>query len=111
MLERRMENPAATKESPAIVLNGTAPRVDQVGAPAIAGAAEGAVNVEDVDPLETREWMESFEAVVRHGGRARGLFLLQQLEQQAQHLGIASHIAPYSTYRNTIALDEQAPHA
>jgi pyruvate dehydrogenase E1 component len=102
-----MENPAA-KKPPADVLNRIDPSFDQIGT--FAGAGKAAVKDEDVDPLETREWSEAFEAVVQHGGRERGLYLLRQLEQQAQDLGIASHIAPYSAYRNTISLDEQAPH-
>ena len=40
----------------------------------------------------------------------RGLFLLKKLEEQAQHLGIIAHVQPYSAYRNTIPLEEQAPY-
>lgn len=71
---------------------------------------DGAVKREDADPLETREWLDAFESVVRSAGRERGLFLLKQLEMQARDLGIASHTAPYSAYRNTIPLNEQVPH-
>ena len=49
---------------------------------------------EDSDPQETREWLESLEAVVRDAGRARGRFLLKRLEEQAQHLGIVERIPP-----------------
>ena len=65
---------------------------------------------EDQDPLETREWIEALEAVVRSGGEERGRFLLKQLEMQAQQLGIGGHVPPYSAYRNTIALHRQAAH-
>ena len=61
----------------------------------------------DSDPIETREWVESLEAVVRSSGNERGLFLLQQLEEQAQQLGIVTHVQPYSAYRNTIPLESQ----
>ncbi|MBI3523856.1 MAG: alpha-ketoglutarate dehydrogenase [Betaproteobacteria bacterium] len=64
-------------------------------------------NLLDSDPLETREWLESLEAVVRESGQERGLFLLQQLEEQAQQLGIVAHVQPYSAYRNTISLENQ----
>ena len=40
----------------------------------------------DSDPEETREWLEALKAAVASGGRDRGLFLLTQLEQQAQQL-------------------------
>ena len=61
----------------------------------------------DSDPIETSEWIESLEAVVRGAGNERGLFLLQRLEEQAQQLGIITHVQPYSAYRNTIALENQ----
>jgi pyruvate dehydrogenase E1 component len=64
----------------------------------------------DSDPLETREWLESLEAVVQVGGRERGLFLLERLEDRAQELGMAANRPPYSAYRNTISLEQQAAH-
>lgn len=64
----------------------------------------------DDDPGETRDWLEALEAVVAHGGEARGLYLLKQLEAQAQQLGIVANVSPYSAYRNTIPLEKQIPH-
>ena len=64
----------------------------------------------DVDPAETREWLESLEAVVQRAGEARGLYLLKQLEGQAQQLGIIGNVPPYSAYRNSIPLERQAAH-
>ena len=64
----------------------------------------------DADPEETREWLEALEAVVKRLGKARGVFLLQQLEEQARQLDILTHALPYSSYRNTIALEQQAVH-
>jgi pyruvate dehydrogenase E1 component len=65
---------------------------------------------QDSDPAETREWLESLEAVVLRAGEARGRYLLQQLESQAQQLGIVANVPPYSAYRNTIPLEHQTPH-
>jgi pyruvate dehydrogenase E1 component len=65
---------------------------------------------EDSDPQETREWLESLEAVVTRAGEARGLYLLKQLEAQAQQLGIVANVSPYSAYRNSIPLEHQSPH-
>jgi pyruvate dehydrogenase E1 component len=65
---------------------------------------------EDSDPQETREWLESLEAVVTRAGEARGLYLLKQLEAQAQQLGIVANVSPYSAYRNSIPLEHQRPH-
>jgi pyruvate dehydrogenase E1 component len=67
-------------------------------------------DAQDQDPLETREWLESLEAVVARAGKERGRFLMKELELHAQQLGVATLIAPYSSYRNTIALQEQRIH-
>lgn len=61
----------------------------------------------DTDPQETQEWLEALRAVIEAEGSERGLFLLEQLEAQAQNLGLFPHAHPYSAYRNTIALDKQ----
>ncbi len=64
----------------------------------------------DADPEETREWLQALEAVVQRFGKARGVFLLKQLEDQARQLDILTHTLPYSSYRNTISLEQQAVH-
>jgi len=61
----------------------------------------------DPDPVETREWAQALEAVVHHCGEARALFLLQELRERGQELGIISHVPPFSAYRNTIPVDRQ----
>jgi pyruvate dehydrogenase E1 component len=65
---------------------------------------------EDSDPAETQEWLEALESVVQHCGEARGRFLLQRLEAQAQQMGIAAAGSAYSAYRNSISLEKQTPH-
>ena len=69
-----------------------------------------ATTAADADPTETQEWLDALEAVVRRHGKARGVFLLSQLEEQARQLDILTHALPYSSYRNTIALEQQAVH-
>jgi pyruvate dehydrogenase E1 component len=64
----------------------------------------------DPDPLETREWLESFEAVVRESGPERGGFLLDCLEEYRRAQGLATVAQPYSAYRNTIPLQKQGAH-
>ena len=61
----------------------------------------------DSDPQETREWLDALQAVVAGAGPARGLYLIEQLEEQAQQLGIVPHMQPFSAYRNTIGLERQ----
>ena len=65
---------------------------------------------DDIDPQETREWADALEAVVRHGGPGRGMFLLKRLEEQAQQIGVVAHVPPYSAYQNTIPLNQQGPY-
>jgi pyruvate dehydrogenase E1 component len=64
----------------------------------------------DVDPEETREWLDALAAVVRRHGKARGVYLLSQLEEEARDLDILTHALPFSSYRNTIPLEQQAVH-
>jgi len=61
----------------------------------------------DPDPQETREWLDALQAVVADAGAPRGLFLIEQLEELAQQLGIVPHMQPFSAYRNTIPLQRQ----
>ncbi len=64
----------------------------------------------DQDPAETRDWLSSLSSVVAAAGAERGRFLLNALEQHAQELGVVFRAPPYSAYRNTIPLAEQAAH-
>ncbi|MFZ1430961.1 MAG: alpha-ketoglutarate dehydrogenase [Geminicoccaceae bacterium] len=64
----------------------------------------------DVDPVETQEWIDSLAAVAQLVGQDRALYLLRQLEEQGQQLGIISNVPPYSAYRNTIPLERQGPY-
>src|SRR4051794_33564810 len=58
--------------------------------------------LEDSDPLETREWLDSLSSVVHFSGRKRGLDLLGALSRHAQNLGLTAASQSYSAYRNTI---------
>ena len=61
----------------------------------------------DNDAEETREWLDALQAVVAQGGPARGLYLIEQLEEAALQLGIVPHMQPFSAYRNTIGVERQ----
>jgi len=64
----------------------------------------------DPDPIETREWLESFQAVVQRGGPQRAAFLLQQLQSWAQAGGIHLPNCFNTPYINTIPADRQPPY-
>ena len=61
----------------------------------------------DLDPEETREWLEALQAVVAGAGPDRALYLIEQLQQQAQQQGMVPHSQPFSAYRNSIPLQRQ----
>jgi pyruvate dehydrogenase E1 component len=64
-------------------------------------------DVPDADPQETRDWIESLDAVIRAEDSSRALFLLRQLDEHAKELGLVAAAAPFSAYRNTIPLERQ----
>ena len=64
----------------------------------------------DIDPLETREWLDALSGVVDCAGPQRAGFLLEQLGQHAGHLGLDHRAHPYSAYQNTIPAHAQPPY-
>jgi pyruvate dehydrogenase E1 component len=64
-------------------------------------------SVMDEDELETREWLESFDSVVRLGGANRALYLMHELENEMRRRGLSAATVSYSAYRNTIPLNQQ----
>src|ERR1700683_2178044 len=62
---------------------------------------------EDSDIAETREWLQSFDALIHAQDPARAVFLLRRLEARAMELGLLAAAAPYSAYRNTLPLPRQ----
>ena len=61
----------------------------------------------DIDPEETREWLDALQAVVAGAGPDRALYLIEQLQDQAQQQGMVPHSQPFSAYRNSIPLERQ----
>ncbi len=70
---------------------------------------ETITNIPDKDPVETREWLESVDAVVEYDGRDRMSFLLDQAIDHAQDYGVKVSAGLSTPYVNTIPVDEQAP--
>lgn len=60
----------------------------------------------DVDPVETQEWLESFQSAHLQDPK-RALYLLQRIDQYAKECGLIGSSIPYSSYRNTIPLEQQ----
>ena len=66
--------------------------------------------LEDTDPHETQEWLESLEYVLEHHGRERVQFLLQRLEERAQRAGVQAPYEANTPYINTIPVEQQKPY-
>lgn len=63
---------------------------------------------DDVDPEETREWLEAFESVVEHEGMERARFLLEKLTEKGRLSGV--NLSRLNTpYINTIPVRDEAP--
>ena len=56
----------------------------------------------DIDPGETREWLESFDAAVDHDGRQRARFLLLKLLERARERQVGVPALRSTDYINTI---------
>ena len=62
---------------------------------------------EDLDPIETREWLESIDSVLSQHGPERAHFLLNQMIDFARRSGAYLPYAPNTAYLNTIATSRQ----
>jgi pyruvate dehydrogenase E1 component len=61
----------------------------------------------DIDPVETREWEESLDAVIEQEGPTRARYLLAKLLQRAQTAGLGVPGPVTTPYVNTIPLEDQ----
>jgi len=61
----------------------------------------------DLDPVETREWLDALQAVLANDGTQRGAFILQQLINKANSEGVKLTSSINTPYRNTIKTHEE----
>jgi pyruvate dehydrogenase E1 component len=64
----------------------------------------------DVDPVETREWLDSLDSVLEFDGTDRAFFLLDELIGEARRNGAPVPYSANTPYLNTIPPDKQQPH-
>jgi pyruvate dehydrogenase E1 component len=60
------------------------------------------MKLEDVDPVETREWIESIDSVLKTQGAERAHYLLEQLIDHTRRSGAYLPFRPNTAYLNTI---------
>ena len=63
----------------------------------------------DLDPQETREWLDALAEVLAREGEGRAKYLLKRLTEAARGLGVDVARGLTTPYRNTIPLERQAP--
>jgi pyruvate dehydrogenase E1 component len=68
-----------------------------------------ASNHEDLDPAETREWLDALEAVIETEGPDRAHYLIEKLVDKARRSGINLPYKANTAYINTIPPHMQAP--
>jgi pyruvate dehydrogenase E1 component len=61
------------------------------------------MKLEDVDPIETREWIESIDSVLKTQGAERAHYLLEQLIDYTRRSGKYLPFRPNTAYVNTIS--------
>ena len=60
------------------------------------------MKLEDLDPIETREWIESIDSVLKTQGAERAHYLLEQLIDHTRRSGAYLPFRPNTAYLNTI---------
>ncbi|VUD68259.1 Pyruvate dehydrogenase E1 component [Thalassocella blandensis] len=66
--------------------------------------------LEETDALETQEWLEALESVVRYNGSERASYLLSQLANNATKAGVKLPSAITTPYVNSIPVKEEKRH-
>ncbi len=61
----------------------------------------------DTDPTETREWLDSLDAVVETSGKPRARFLMSKLIERARELQVGHPASVSTPYVNTIPPEEE----
>ncbi len=63
--------------------------------------------LQDIDAIETKEWLDALKSVVRHAGKDRAAELLKSLSESAVNHGIEQPSSIRTPYRNTIPADKE----
>lgn len=63
----------------------------------------------DIDPIETKEWLEALDSVLSKEGEERASYLLDCLAKHANSKGTQAPYSITTVYRNTIPTDKEAP--
>ena len=62
----------------------------------------------DIDPQETKEWLQAMQAILERDGEARAHYIIEQLIHNARLAGVNLPFRNTTAYVNTIPVDEEA---
>ncbi len=65
---------------------------------------------EDLNPVETQEWLEALDQVIEEGGPERARYLLERLTNEAAVSGVPAAMSASTPYVNTIPPEEEVPY-
>ena len=68
---------------------------------------KGTLMLEDLDPAETREWLEALDSVLAYEGADRAFFLLDEVVTEARRKGAPVPYSATTPYLNTIPPDKE----
>ncbi len=66
--------------------------------------------LDDINPLETQEWLAAIDAVLEHEGSERAHYLLEQVIQHTRAQGIEIPFEATTPYKNTIPPSQETPY-
>jgi len=65
--------------------------------------------VEDISSVESQEWLDALESVIKTSGKDQAAELLSKLSRHADDKGVEREQSVTTPYRNSIPIEEQKP--
>lgn len=65
------------------------------------------IGQDDIDPVETQEWIDALQAVLAAEGEERARFLIEQLVAVTRHAGVDIPFSANTAYLNTLSVAQQ----
>lgn len=63
---------------------------------------------DDIDPIETKEWLDAFASLLKHEGPERARYIIERVLEKASLKGVPMNkVAIFTPYANTIAAEDQ----
>ena len=62
---------------------------------------------EEIDALETKEWLQAIESIIKVDGQTRAEFILEEVLKRASSLGCNVAAGGTTAYQNTLTLSQQ----